>query len=122
MKFLLFLLALTLVSCYDTERDCTSFKSGKYRFESEVNGQKLVSTFERKGDLEIENYNGKIDTSSIRWVGDCEYILTKLHPQNRNEARGVAIKIMTTTKDSYEFEFGEVGNGKKFKGKATRIN
>jgi hypothetical protein len=44
---------------------------------TEVDGVK--QPFERNDSLEIETYDGKTDTASIRWVNDCEYILKKLH-------------------------------------------
>jgi hypothetical protein len=34
-----------------------------------------TTVFERNDSLEIETYDGKTDTASIRWVNDCEYIL-----------------------------------------------
>jgi hypothetical protein len=40
---------------------------------TEVDGVK--QPFERNDSLEIETYDGKTDTASIRWVNDCEYIL-----------------------------------------------
>ena len=54
-------------------------------FEQEINGEKHTSTFVRTDEYEIETYNGKTDTASIRWVNDCEYILQKLHPKNMAE-------------------------------------
>jgi hypothetical protein len=39
-----------------------------------------------------------------------------------SEKKAIDIKILSTTKNSYTFEFGVVGNNKKQKGTATRIN
>lgn len=116
------LLLLSLASCFEAERDCRSFKTGKFKFEATVNGKKQVTLFERSETMEIEHFQGKTDTSSIRWVGDCEYVLQKLHPKSRAERQGIAIKILTTTENSYTFEFGEVGSTQMVKGTATRID
>jgi hypothetical protein len=70
----------------------------------------------------IETYKGKTDTASIRWVNDCEYVLKKLHPKTMAEQKAITIKILTTTKNSYTFEFGAVGNDAKQKGNAELIN
>lgn len=78
MKKILFLLpVLALVSCYNAERSCKDFKTGKFKFEFEVNGVKKTTVFERKDNIEIETFEGKTDTSTIRWVSDCEYVLQK---------------------------------------------
>lgn len=121
----LFLLCISIVffsSCYKQERNCTDFKTGKFQFDFIVNGKKQTTIFERKDSIEIEIYNNKTDTSSIRWVNDCEYVLTKLHPKSIQEKKSVAMRILTTTTDSYTFEFGLVGSDKKQKGTAVKTN
>jgi hypothetical protein len=70
----------------------------------------------------IETYKGKTDTASIRWVNDCEYILRKLHPTTMAEQKAITIRILTTSKNSYTFEFGAVGNDAKQKGTAVLID
>lgn len=121
-KFLLLSLFLSLVSCYDQERNCNDFKTGKFRFDYEIDGKKKTTFFERKDDIEIETFEGKTDTSSVRWVSDCEYILQKLHPKNMQEEKAVQMKILTTQANSYTFEFSIVGNNNKQKGTVTKLN
>ena len=122
MKKIIFLLPLILLmSCYDVEHNCKDFKTGKFKFEYEVNGVKKTTFFERKDSIEIETFEGKTDTSSIRWVSDCEYVLQKLHPKNKAEEKAISMKILTTTKDSYTFEFGMVGYDAKQKGTVTKL-
>jgi hypothetical protein len=36
---------------------------------------------ERNDSIEIETFEGKTDTASIRWVNDCEYILQNYIPK-----------------------------------------
>ncbi|WP_426095047.1 DNA topoisomerase IV [Flavobacterium sp. DSR2-3-3] len=122
MKKITFLLPLLLLlSCYDAERNCKDFKTGKFKFEYEVDGIKKTTVFERNDSIEIETFEGKTDTASIRWVNDCEYVLLKLHPKNMAEEKAIGMKILTTTKNSYTFEFGLVGSDAKQRGTVTKI-
>ena len=114
-------LFLILISCYNQERNCKDFKTGKFRFDFEVNGIKKTTIFERNESIEIETFDGKTDTSSIRWVNDCEYVLEKLHPKNLLEKKAIGMRILTTSKKTYTFEFGIVGSDKKQKGTVAKI-
>lgn len=121
-KILLLLPLLLLMSCYDEERNCKDFKTGKFKFEYEVDGVKKTAIFERNDSIEIETFEGRTDTASIRWVNDCEYVLLKLHPKNMAEEKAIGMKILTTTKNSYTFEFGMVGVDEKQRGTVTKIS
>jgi hypothetical protein len=122
MKKIIFLLPLLLLmSCYDAERNCKDFKTGKFKFEYEVDGVKKTTLFERNDTIEIETFEGKTDTAAIRWVNDCEYVLQKIHPKNMAEKKAIGMKILTTSKNSYTFEFGMVGSDAKQKGTVTKI-
>ncbi|WP_339920454.1 DNA topoisomerase IV [uncultured Flavobacterium sp.] len=120
-KLLLLPLLLLFISCYNVERDCKAFKTGKFSFEYEVDGVKKTTVFERNDSLEIETYDGKTDTASIRWINDCEYILKKLHPKNMAEEKSIDMKILTTSGNTYTFEFGMVGVPGKQKGTVTKL-
>lgn len=120
-KLILLPLLLILASCYNTERNCKDFKTGKFKFEHEVDGVKKVTLFERNDSIEIETFEGKTDTASVRWINDCEYILKKLHPKNMAEEKSISMRILTTSKNSYTFEFGIVGSDQKQKGTVTKI-
>jgi len=124
MKRLLFILPilLLLASCYDQERNCADFKTGKFKSEYTAGGQTYISTFERTNDFEIANVNGKTDTTAIRWINDCEYIGTKVNPKNMQEKKAVNIKMLTTKGNSYTFEFSLVGDTQKQKGTVTKID
>ncbi len=115
-KTLLMAIPLMLAGCYNQERNCKDFKEGTFVFEQEIDGKPHVSTFVRTDKYEIETYNGKTDTASIRWVNDCEYILQKLHPKNMAEKKAVQMKILSTTKEGYNFEYNIVGDTNKQKG------
>ncbi|MFE3848785.1 DNA topoisomerase IV [Flavobacterium sp. ZS1P70] len=121
-KIILLLPLFLLLSCYNVERNCAAFKTGKFKFEYKVNGIKKTTFFERNDSIEIETFDGKTDTASIRWVNDCEYILRKIHPKNKAEEKAIDMKILTTSKNSYTFEFGMVGLDTKQKGIVTKIS
>ena len=114
--------ALVLTGCYERERNCADFKTGKFKFEYEIEGKKHTTLFERRNDIEIENYNGDIDTSTVRWINDCEYILQKINPKNMQEKKAVHMKILSTTEKTYNFEFAIVGDHNKQKGTVTKLN
>lgn len=121
-KILVLPLILLLISCYNVENNCKDFKTGKFISEITIDGVKKQTTSTRTDSIVIETYEGKTDTAFIRWISDCEYVLQKINPKNMSEKKAIDIKILSTTKNSYTFEFGVVGNNKKQKGTATRIN
>ena len=120
MKKIILLFAFTLVSCYNQERTCKDFKTGKFTSETTVEGKKFTSSFERNDSIQVENYNNVIDTFSIRWINDCEYILENVKPKNRNEKKAVHVKILNTKDLKYNFEFSFVGDAKKQFGSVTK--
>jgi hypothetical protein len=100
------LLATVLHSCLQNpSRDCLKHKNGYYKFGFEYNGKIMTSFFKRDQGLGVEVFNEKIDSSSIKWINDCEFILTKLKPQNNSEKNPVNIRIVSTTDSSYVFSF-----------------
>ena len=121
-KLTLLLLSLILVSCYNVEHNCKDFKTGKFKFEYKVDGINKITVFERNDSIEIETFEGKTDTSSIRWVSDCEYILQKIHPKNMTEKKAISMKIISTKDKTYIFEYAFVGNDKKQRGTVTKIH
>ncbi|MFN3969001.1 DNA topoisomerase IV [Flavobacterium sp.] len=120
-KTSLLLLALTLFSCSDKERNCTDFKTGTFEFSQEINGKKVTSTFTRTETLQIETFNGKTDTASVRWVNDCELVLQKLHPKTMNERKAISMTILATDENSYTFDYSFVGDAKKQRGTVTKL-
>ena len=101
---IVFLLGLTLLGCYEVERNCQDYKTGKFRFDFIVEGKEKSSIFIRTDKLSVDYFDGKIDSSSVRWINDCEFILKKLNPKNTSEDDAIHMKILTTTDTSYTFE------------------
>ena len=116
------LIPTLLAACYQPERNCKTFKTGKFSFTTMIDGEEKTTTFVRDEHREIDSFDGKADTSSVRWVNDCEYILKKINPKNKAEEKSVHIKILSTKADSYEFEYGLVGETRKSRGTALRNN
>tara|TARA_B110000483_G_C18065463_1_gene491977 strand:- start:305 stop:676 length:372 start_codon:yes stop_codon:yes gene_type:complete len=123
MKYIASLLVLSLfVSCYTIERNCTDFKTGTYKSEITIDGVLYTSKFSRDSEIQTETFKGAIDSSSVRWINDCEMVFKTINPKNRAEKKDIHLKILTTSKDSYRFEFGYIGDTNKRQGEATRIN
>ena len=120
-KILIFV--FLFMSCYNVERNCVDFKTGIFEFSTEVNDSLVTSTFTRTNEFEIELYNGIKDSSTIKWVNNCEFLLTKLNPRTNQERRHVRIKILRTYGDKYDFEFSQVNNPQKItRGTVKRIS
>ena len=120
-KLTILLLTLFVISCNNHERNFQDFKTGKFEFTQDIDGKKHTSTFVRTENLQIETYNGKTDTASVRWVNDCEFILQKLHPKNMTEEKAISMKILFTEKNNYTFEYAFVGSNKKQRGTVTKL-
>lgn len=116
------ILLLAASSCYQPERNCSDFKNGKFSFTAKINDTEYTTIFVRSDSLEIDHFEGKADTSSVRWINDCEYIVKKLHPKNMAEEKSIHMKILTTTPDSYTFEYRVVGSNNRSTGTAIRVD
>ena len=81
----------------------------------------LTTTFFRNDSIEIDYFKGKADTSSIRWINDCEYIVKKINPKRMSEEKAIHMKILTTNGEEYIFEYNIVGDTKKQKGTVQKI-
>jgi hypothetical protein len=110
MSFVLFFIGITLpfflLFC---RTGLQKFHTGSFSFSTVINGEIKTSYFKRTKALEIETYEGKIDSAQIRWVNDCECILTKINPVSNQDKRPVQIKILSTEGNSYTFEYSMVG-------------
>ena len=116
------LLLILFVSCDNQERDCKDYHTGNFYTETTVNGTTYKSIFSRNyNGIQIEEFEGKVDSSNVRWVNDCEMILSPINPKSLNEKKNILIKILKTTDSSYTYEYSYLGNSKKLKAEAIRI-
>lgn len=124
LKKITFLLgfALLLTACQSPERNCDAFKTGEFTFETLLNGDLVTTRFTRNDTLEIDYFQGKVDSSSVRWINDCEYIVQKLNPTSMSEKKAIHMKILYTEGDFYTFEYSLVGETIKQTGTAKKLN
>ena len=117
------ILSLLFISCYNVDRDCVEFRTGSFEFSTSINDSIVKSTFIRTDNYEIEEFKGVKDSSSIRWVNECEFILTKINPKTNQERRPIRIKILRTYGNSYDFEYSQVNNPQKInRGTVNKIS
>ena len=104
-RVLILLLFGLLTSCYTIERDCTDYKTGKFSFSYNLDGVEKTGYFTRTHTYNIDYYENKVDSSTVRWINDCEFILKKVNPLNTSEDDAIHMKILSTTDSSYTFEY-----------------
>ena len=110
-------------SCNEIERNCNLFKTGMFYSEINNDGVLFSSTFTRDDkNLQIEKFQGKIDSSKVRWINDCEMVLSPINSKKLSGKKNILIKILTTTDTSYSYEYSFVGENKKLKAVAIKIN
>jgi len=116
-KLCYLLICLTFLSCFDTiKRECTDFKTGQFYSEITIGDNTYKSSFSRTESLQIETYEGKIDSSEVRWINDCEVVFRTINPKSMAERKDVHLKILKTTDSSYTFEYSYVGETNKQNG------
>lgn len=98
--FLGLVLVFSAVSCYQPERDCKSYKTGAFKFDYEVGDTIKTGRFVRDDNYSIDYYEDKIDSATIRWFNDCEFVL-----QDMNSKVAIHYKIISTTDKSYTFQY-----------------
>ncbi len=128
MKTFIFplLLASVICSCYQPERNCADFRTGTFEFDYVVDGTTKKGTFVRTEEYNVDYFDNKIDTASVRWINECEFVLKKVRPKNKEEEKALHFKILTTDSDTYTFEYSyavKPRNKKlvKMKGTARKI-
>jgi len=120
--WVLLITSTLLLSCNSLERDCSLYKSGSFITYSTINDSIYTSIFTRNDTIQIENFNGKIDTSACRWINDCEFVLRTLNPKSRLQKKNIHIKILSTTDSTYTYEYSFVGENRKETGLAIKMN
>lgn len=121
LLFPLFLIAL-FCACQPPSRDCERFHTGTFRFTAMIDGTEETTLFTRTEDLEISQFKGKTDSASVRWINPCEYIVTNLNPNSREEEKSIHMKILSTTDNSYTFEYKLVGTPQGSRGTAYKTD
>lgn len=97
-----FLVVVGVSACYQPERNCKDYKTGSFLFNYEVGDSVKTGKFVRDTDYSVDYYEGKIDSASIRWFNDCEFVL-----QDVNSKTAIHYKIVSTTDSSYTFQYNK---------------
>lgn len=121
-RIFLALMAVLPMACYQPTRECGRFRTGSFEFTAEIEGKTQTTRFIRNDTLEVSEFAGNLDSASVRWINDCEYILSNLNPQDRSEEKPIHIKILSTTENSYTFEYKLVGTTRTSRGSATKTD
>ena len=61
------------------------------------------------------------DSSKVRWINNCEMVLSTINPKNNIDKKNILIKILETTDTSYTYEYSYLGEAKKVKASAFKI-
>ncbi|WP_298288380.1 hypothetical protein [uncultured Lutibacter sp.] len=102
-KTLLIISIFTLfISCKNEPLNADRFKTGTFEIpEGKGYGKTIVI---RNDTIQIEKYEGRIDTLSILWKNNFNYTLKMLHPKTAIDEDPIHVKITNIDKNSYEFE------------------
>ena len=120
--FFYFVISISFCSCYPIERNCLNYHTGNYKSDVIIDGINYTSTFSRSKNVQVEKFEGKVDSSMVRWINDCEVIFKTINPKNMAERKDIHLKILSTTDSTYQFEYSYVGDVQKAKGVARRLN
>ena len=96
---------LILWSCDEVERNCNNFKTGTFEFTYTIDGEEQTTRFKRTRNFNIDYLESGPDTASVRWINNCEFIQRSLKPKNNSEEQAIHFKIISTTPDTYTFEY-----------------
>lgn len=96
---------LLLTSCYTVDRNCSDFKTGTFEFTYNVDGIEKTGKFVRTDTFNIDYFDNKVDSASVRWINDCEFIQKTINPKSMAEEKAIHFKILSTTEDTYTFEY-----------------
>ncbi len=118
---LVFCVVFLLSGCYERARDCERFVQGAFVSEVSIDNIVYKSKFKRYDNLQIETFKNMTDSATVRWINPCEYILNTINPKSKSAEKPIHIKILTTSEDSYTFEYNFVGEFLKQTGTATKI-
>jgi len=123
MRVFQLLVFIGLISaCNPPQRDCDRFHTGTFQFTAQIDGVEETTIFQRTADLEVSQYQGKTDSASVRWINPCEYIVTNLNPGSPGEEKPIHMKILSTTDNSYTFEYKLVGESQASRGTAFKTD
>ena len=104
-EFLLFLFLIAV--CCSKDKKCSDFKTGTFEYSNQLyNGLKVIRTDSTQ--TEISKKNGLEIHSSIKWIDDCNYVLTITKVLNENLdsiiGKKFTVEIIETKLDRYRLK------------------
>lgn len=121
MKIITLILLCFCFSCYQAERQCSDYKTGTFESTINIADVDYVSTFTRNDTLQVETFEGQTDSTTVRWINDCEVVFKTINPKRMVDKKDIHLKILSTTDSTYTFEYSYVGDPNKQKGIARKI-
>lgn len=116
------ILICCVFACFSPQRNCSDFHTGTFSFTSIVLGDTLTTKFTRTDSIEVDYYLSRVDSSSVRWLNDCECIVKKMRPLSYQDSKAIHMKILTTKANTYTFEYNLVGDSaNKQRGVVTKL-
>lgn len=117
---------MSLLGCdgfNSNELACDDFKTGSFIYKTSYDGVDYESTVVRSDELEIETFEGVADTSTVRWVSDCEYIVTHINAKTNADRRPAVMRILRTEGQTFTFEYKPyVDAPQTVRGTATKLD
>ncbi|WP_035096460.1 hypothetical protein [Aquimarina megaterium] len=104
MKYLLLLFALGMTSCSSQSKDCLIFKTGTFKYSD---SDDWIITRTDSTQIEVNKKNGRTLKSSIKWLSDCEFVITVIEDNKGSSNildKKITVKILNTTSKSYHYE------------------
>jgi hypothetical protein len=103
---LILILNLTLNSCVK-EKNCASFKTGTFQYSDQLYSDlKVIRTDSTQTEINMKN--GLEMHSSIKWINDCNYVLTITKVLNADLenviGKIIEVEIVETKSDSYKLK------------------
>lgn len=98
--FISLITCLIFYSCYEPNRNCEDYKTGTFKFIYELDGVEKEGKFTRNNTYSIDYYENKVDSATVRWYNDCEFVL-----QDINSKTAIQYKIISTTDSTYTFQY-----------------
>jgi len=116
-----FFIVLLFASCNEAPKTAPNhFKTGKYK--TILEDSDITSTAVRNDSIQIETYDNKKDTFSIRWINNFEYVLLKKNPKSKLDSTPFHVKITAVKRNSYNFKAFYKGSNFKQKGEAIKLD
>lgn len=101
-------------------KDVDYYKTGV--FKTVLKDMNISSIAKRNDSIQIETFEGKSDTFSIKWKSDFEYILLKKSPKTALDSTPFHVKITKFDGDSYQFKAFYKDSNFKQEGTSQKLN